>query len=156
MKILGQVLSSKFGSSSNWSVRKEVAKALSNYKDSLSNEWLVKLNTDTDGDVRKEALKVISGRNVDLGSYNISGLINSSNWQSRRGLANALLYVTGVGADNALLRLSADTDGDVRKAAYKTLSNRPVSSNQMNIANLINSSNWQSRRGCYQSLKIRK
>lgn len=143
----------KFGKSSDWSVRTEVAKALVHYKDDLANQWLLYLNADTDNDVRTAALVTISGRKFDAGNFDVSSLINPSNWSSRAGLAKALKYVTGREGDIALLSLSADTDNDVRVAALSSLQARPCDIGSINLSSLISSSNWGARAGLAKALK---
>lgn len=142
----------KFGAHSDWSVRSEVAKALIQYADGTANQWLLRLNADTDSDVRKNAFTTISGRKFDAGAFNVSSLINQSDWSSRVGLAKALQYVTGAEADNALLRLAADTDSDVRSTALTSLQIRPFDIANRDISSLINRNDWSSRVGLAKAL----
>ena len=100
--------------------RRGLAKALKYVKGPSADLALLKLNSDTDGDVRKEALASIKLRPFET-TFNVSSLINSSNWQSRRGLAKALEFVKGKNVIDALIKLLSDSDGDVRAAAKASL-----------------------------------
>jgi HEAT repeat protein len=144
---------SSFINASNWSARAGLARALGFVGGHGADQALLRLNADTDNDVRTAALVSIEARPFDAANFNVSGLINSSNWSARAGLARALKSVTGQGANEALLRLNADTDNDVRTAALASITARPFDAGDFNVSSLINASNWSSRAGLARALR---
>ncbi|HUP57121.1 MAG TPA: hypothetical protein VM598_06690 [Bdellovibrionota bacterium] len=134
-------------------IRVDAVSAFAGYSDETAEQWILKLNADKYADVRQAALAVIRGRNHDFGAWIVSLLIDDESWSSREGLARALRYATGSGADEALLRLSADPVGSVRDAAYESIAARPFDAGSFEVRSLIDPDSWSSRQGLARALR---
>ncbi len=138
----------------DYSSRVGLAKALKYSKEQNGNEALLRLNADTVSYVRDAALDSIDGRNCDLGAFEVSDLINTNDYSSRVGLAKALKHVVGQEANEALLRLNADTVSYVRDAALSSINGRNYDFGNFGVPSLINTNDYSSRVGLAKALKF--
>ncbi len=140
----------------DYTSRVGLAKALRYAKSQDANEALLRLNADAYSYVRDAALDAIKGRSADMDTFDVSSLINSNDYTSRVGLAKALKHVVGQKANEALLRLSADTYSYVRDAAYDSVNGRNYDYGNFNIPGLINTNDYTSRVGLAKALQFAK
>jgi HEAT repeat protein len=133
--------------------REGLAKALAYTKGQKASEALLQLSGDTVYRVREAALASISGRDIDLGGFNVASLINSNDSYAREGLAKALAHTKGQKANIALLQLAGDTVYRVREAALSAISGKSIDVGDFNVANLINPNDSYAREGLAKALK---
>jgi HEAT repeat protein len=135
--------------------RIEVAQSLSAYTDSLANEWRLRLAADGNSYVRDAAVASIKAHGLfDAGSFKVALLIQSEDYRSRWSLAEALQYVSGVEANEALLRLAADVNSYVRQAATESIKARgSFDAGSFKVSSLIKADDYQSRWGLAETLK---
>ena len=103
--------------------------------------------------IRNEALKTLSGKSLDIGTFDIFSLIDQNDGLPRSDLAKALKFFHGSRTFEALLTLSSDGSYRVREEALKSLGKRRANIGSFNIVKLINNDDSRSREGLARALK---
>ncbi|MDA8792919.1 hypothetical protein N9N67_06705 [Bacteriovoracaceae bacterium] len=138
----------------SWQSRKGLAKALKYVSGKKSFIALLRLNGDKDADVQVSAYASIKNKSFNLASYKVSNFINKNSWKARKGLAKALQFASGNGANTALLKLNADTDNDVLLAAYNSIKTKRFDGEKIAIKSMINLNSWKARKGLAKALEF--
>ena len=153
---------SRFGKSSefvglvnhyDFNVRSHLARALKTFTDPLADQALLSLSVDRYFSVRDQALESLRSRAIDVKDFDLTCLVRSDDYKVRFSLARALKHTTGSRVGEVLLQLNADTSYSVRDAALTSLRDRDLDVGDLNLATMINMSDYNSRFGLAQALK---
>jgi hypothetical protein len=135
------------------SSRAGLARALRHAAGRGAFEALLRLNADSYSSVREAAYASIRGRDFDYGAFDVLALVNTGDSTSRTGLARALEFAQGASANEALLRLNADTYSSVRDAALESIEGNPFDAGAIQVSQYIYSGDSTSRTGLARALR---
>lgn len=110
-----------------------------------TNEEALRMSSSSSSDTRLKGILTLKNHPFDAGSFDVKSLINKDDVDARLGLVNALKYVTGQGANDALLVLVTDSSESVAQLALDLLKERPFNSGNLDIKSLINKNDFNSR-----------
>ncbi len=144
------------GNSSSWTARAASVDFISKIPGEEATSAILEKLGDSDGDVRKAAMKAAASRSLSLEHLVIlRPHMSSSDWQVRRAAISQISRIAGDSATQLLLQGLGDDDGDVRGLAVKALLKREAKESEYDLLQAhLQSDNWQVRREAVKRMNL--